>query len=111
MTVLPKDKLPDWIDFDLDIGDADPEWAIEFLNSGDEEGGLEDWFYSQSQVEGYPDYLYSGLKEGLRIGLQLIWNGVRVGREMEALESSNPLRQLLDECHAQGKLNLAGGDQ
>ena len=35
MTVISKDKLPDWIDFDLDIGDIDPEWAIEFLNVDD----------------------------------------------------------------------------
>ena len=43
MTVISKNQLPDWIDLDLDIGDIDPQWAIEFLNQDDPDEGLRDW--------------------------------------------------------------------
>ena len=90
--VIPAAELPEWVGHDLDVTGMDRAWVLEVLHQPDEDGGLMDYFQ-------WPHGTTARLRE-------LWWR-----ERAERLSASNPLRQLLDEFHAQGKLKPGGGDQ
>ena len=96
--IIPASELPDWVGHDLDVTGMDRAWVLDWLNHADQDVALQDYFLcSRGSVTGR-------LRQMWR---QRQWEQERA----ERLNASNPLRQLLDECHAQGKLNPAGGLQ
>ena len=76
----------------------DRAWVLDWLNKADQDAALQDYFHwSRGSVTGR-------LREMWR---QKQWDQERA----ERLNASNPLRQVLDQLHAQGKLKPGGGDQ